>query len=183
MSTWEGWQADLLAEADVPDTGQNRSFLTAWQKSQPTQCYRNPVVISHKQPGSTNCRKLPGGTKHAQNYLSLKSGKEAFGLQLNSGSYPWLLKALQSGDPYSIHGDVATVTAQDLTHWGSPKFAETYESRQNGPTGTLSAPHALGGWKSLRKSVNKGMPDAITYAKRQNTAALRSLSRARRVKV
>lgn len=47
----------------------------------------------------------------------------------------------------------------------------------------LDATQALKGWKALRKSVNKGMPQALNYAQRGNHAALRSLSRARKVKL
>lgn len=47
----------------------------------------------------------------------------------------------------------------------------------------LNAVQALSGWKALRKSINRGMPDAIRYSQRGTRAALRSLTRARKVKL
>lgn len=50
-------------------------------------------------------------------------------------------------------------------------------------TGTLKAPQALKGWKALRKGYNRELPAAISYMERGNSAALRALARARKVRL
>lgn len=52
----------------------------------------------------------------------------------------------------------------------------------SGGGGVLKAPHALSGWKALRRSVNKGMPEALHASQKARRAALRSLARARKVR-
>ncbi len=178
---WPTWAHDLLAAADLPTTRLNQSFLTAWGKSQPTNCRRNPLVISHHEPGSTACRKLPGGSNVAQNYLSITSATDAFAAQIKA--YEWLTKALESGDPYSMTGDAATAVAQNLSAWGSPGFAHSYTTATTTTGGILNAPQALKGWGDLRKSINRGMPKTLAHAQHVNKATLRSLRRSRKVKL
>ena len=48
--------------------------------------------------------------------------------------------------------------------------------------GLLKGPHALSGWKALRKSVNRGMPEALNVMEKSRHAALRSLRRASKVR-
>lgn len=59
--------------------------------------------------------------------------------------------------------------------------SDTYGA-PSGSGGILRGPHALSGWKALRRSVNKGMPEALNASQRSRRAALRSLSRARKVR-
>jgi len=183
VSVWTGWQSDLLDQANVPDSRLNRSFLTAWQKSQPTNCRRNPLFISHKEPGSTNCRKSTTVNLTAQNYDSLNAGKRAFAAQLHSGKYPHLLAALKSGDPYKLTGTDAGDVGADLAAWGSERFAQQFVKRQTQPSGTLDAPQAMKGWQSIRKAVNRGMPAALGNAEHVTAASLRTLHRARKVRL
>lgn len=49
------------------------------------------------------------------------------------------------------------------------------------PPDTAGAARAHGGWADVRKSVNRRMPAALKASKRNTAAALRSLSRARKV--
>jgi len=183
MSTWLHWQADLLEAANLPNTRLNRSFLTAWERSEPTTCHRNPLWISHKERGSTNCRRDSITGKHAQNYLSIGSAKAAFAAQLHSGAFGNLLNAFHSGNPYSLHDVAADLVAIDLDYWPARKFAAQYANGQNPPAGTLNAPQALAGWQSLRRSINRGMPQTLDHAQRVNGQTLRTLSRARKVRV
>jgi hypothetical protein len=53
----------------------------------------------------------------------------------------------------------------------------------SGGTQTLKAPQALKGWKSIRKAWNQTLPTALQYSTRGNKAALRSLRRARKVRL
>lgn len=75
------------------------------------------------------------------------------------------------------------VTNPVRIHNGDAIYAYAGKVPKPPPPPTLKAPHALGGWKALRKSVNRGMPDALHYSQGLNTAALRSLARARRVRL
>lgn len=50
-------------------------------------------------------------------------------------------------------------------------------------SGSVKAPQALGGWKALRKSINRGMPEALSYSQHVTTAALRTLSKSRKVRL
>lgn len=52
-----------------------------------------------------------------------------------------------------------------------------------GTSQTLKAPAALKGWKAVRKAWNKKLPATIQYATHGNNAALRSLHRARKVRL
>lgn len=182
MTTWSGWDADFLAAASLPNTAGNRRFLDSWAaNANSPNCGNNPIDLTHKEPGSSNC----GGTNlagdHVQRYTSHTWARTAFNTQIHSASYADLLAALRSGNPYAIKspGPVST----DLGTWGSTNFANVYlADAQSGPPGTIKAPHALSGWKALRKSVNQGMPRALNQSQKARHAALRSLSRAHKVR-
>ena len=68
-------------------------------------------------------------------------------------------------------------------HNSDPVF--TYRGLVNPPppSQNLKAPHALGGWKQLRKSINHGMPDTLAHSQHVNAATLRTLHRARKVRI
>ena len=48
---------------------------------------------------------------------------------------------------------------------------------------TVNAPRALKGWKAVRKAWNRKLPATINYATHGNDAALRSLHKARKVRL
>ncbi len=63
------------------------------------------------------------------------------------------------------------------------KYAGAAPSSGTGTGPNINAPQALGGWKALRKSVNKGMPGALDYSQHVTARTLRTLSRARKVRL
>jgi hypothetical protein len=58
-----------------------------------------------------------------------------------------------------------------------------FAGKPPGPGGPIKAPKAHGGWSDVRKSVNHRMPKSLRHSQRKTRAALRSLQRARRVRL
>jgi hypothetical protein len=58
-----------------------------------------------------------------------------------------------------------------------------FAGKPPGPGGPIKAPKAHGGWTDVRKSVNRHMPAGLRRSQRKTRAALRTLSRARRVRL
>ena len=56
------------------------------------------------------------------------------------------------------------------------------QQQQTGGQG-FKATQALHGWKALRKAVNRKMPEALDYSQHVTAAALRTLHRARKVRL
>jgi hypothetical protein len=184
VSAWAGWEVQFLKAAGLPETVSNEAFLNQWNVEDNTNCRNNPVDISRNVSGSTACAALPNG-KQARNYTSHAQAASAFSAQLKSGSYPDLLAALRSGEPYKV-SDPAKV-AQDLGRWGSGVFQQVYAGAvttpPNPPQQTLVAPRAHGGWNDLRRSVNHKMPRALANAGNLTRQALRATSQGRKVKL
>lgn len=61
-------------------------------------------------------------------------------------------------------------------------FVAPASSGGGGPQ-TPNAPHALGGWKAIRHAINKALPEALNASQKSRRAALRSLSKARKVRL
>lgn len=181
MATWAGWENDLLDAAQVLRSAGARQFLADWNAHASTDCRNNPVDLSEPVSGSTDCAHAPGYAFAAQRYTSHGNAAHAFYVQTHRPNAQALLAALTSGKPYAVEDPGAVVQA--LSDWGSPKFAQRYANETSNVSPTLSAPHALGGWKALRKSINRGMPDALNYSQRLNKQSLRSLARARKVRL
>lgn len=187
MSVWSGWQAALIAKANIPDSIFNQDFLNEWHSNAASNCHFNPVDISHKTTGSTNCKGIGGGHT-AQNYTTHAHSASAFASQLHSGSYPSLAAALKSGSPYTL-GDKNGVVS-DVAKWGSENFSfalsESFKppgSGGGGGGGSPNAPSIHRGWTDLRKTVNSTVPDSVRYSDKLGRAALRDLQRARKVKL
>jgi hypothetical protein len=183
MSVWAGWQHQLLNAAGVPTGGDNDAFMTDWHQHATTNCTNNPVDISRNISGASACKLTSNPNRRARNYASHDQAAGQFNAQLRSGSFPHLLAALESGSPYNPTG--SDKVGADLIAWGSAKFAAAYGAEINAQIGggVLRGPHALGGWKALRKSINKGMPEALGYSQHVTTRTLRSLAKARKVRL
>lgn len=184
MSVWAGWQKQLLAVATLPDTQDNRDFLTDWHSHAETNCRNNPVDISRPISGSTRCKGLSLVGQFAQNYASHDQAAGQFRAQLRSGQYPHLLAALMTGHPYNVSDKVAVQVDQDLGHWGSVTF-DNYYANQTFASGSggIRAPHLLKGWHDLRRSTNQHMPKSLRRSQRNINQAMRALSRGRKVKM
>jgi len=187
MAAWSGWITDLLAAAKLPYTQGNQTWMGDWHNSADSNCKNNPVDISRGATGATNCHKLTG-TRTAKNYRSHGSAQTAFNGQLRSGNFPHLLAALKSGDPYGVAKPADVIT--DLEKWGSLTFA--FELTQNygpphgqppPPSGNIKAPQVHTGWRDLQHSFNSHMRQELDQAHRTTNAALRTLQKARKVRL
>lgn len=187
MAAWSGWEVEFLTAGQVPDTTHNRQFLDDWHSHANTDCADNPIDLSAPVPGSTDCASLPAVTAKAQRYTSHGNAAHAFYVQLHAGYAHALLAALQSGDPYTANN--TGVVAQDLSSWGSQKFAQRYftetanaPGRGGGGAGPKDA-QLLRGWRSLQHSVGHDMRSALHSSAKSRRAALQALARARKVRL
>lgn len=187
MPTWTGWQNQFLNAAHIIVTPPNRTFMTEWAKLEGGSCKNNPVDLTHSVNGSTRCGATVGGFGRTQNYPTHAGAAHAFSLQMRTSWVKPLLDALNTGNPFQI-GDRSAAVAV-LNRWASPTFATWYaNATTDGTTGGSGGGGGKGakahsGWADLRHSVNHNMPQALKHSKQHTDAALRSLSRARKVKL
>lgn len=89
-----------------------------------------------------------------------------------------LVAYIECGGGYYVLADGVTRANGDIVFKWSGKT-------QPGPPGGSGGgtPHTHAGWNSIRKSVNKHLPRDLRASHRMTSAALRSLSRARRVRL
>lgn len=80
-------------------------------------------------------------------------------------------------------GGLYLITTPPKLHKGDRIFKYIGKAINPGTSGSISAPHALKGWQALRKSINRGMPDTLSHSQRLSRATLRTLHRARKVKL
>lgn len=185
MTTWAGWEADLLKALGVPNTAESRAFLDSWTGAAPANCPNNPLLASKPESGSGDCAELTA-SRTAQAYRSHAQGINATVAELRSGNFPHLLAALESGHPLAV-SDPGQVAA-DLAKWGVSHFANEYlalaqeQASSGGGPSAPAASHAHKGWGDIQHSVNRRLPTALNQASRYNRAALRALARRRRVR-
>lgn len=187
MSVWSGWEADLLSHSSVPNTANNRRFLDDWHARAETNCNNNPIDLSVDTPGATQCAPLATTGGHARNYATSGDAVHAFSVQINQAAYHDLKVAMLTGNPYTA--DNTGVAAGDIAAWGSESFAQWYFSqtanapgRGGGPV-PVNAPQAHKGWADMRRSVNHHWPQALAASDRHIRIALRSIGKARKVRL
>ena len=179
MPTWTGWQNQFLGAIGAPKSADNRGFLNLWAVHANTNCQNNPIDLSHADGGSTDCETLPGA-KIAQAYPNHAAAVDAFKRQV--GGYENLALGL-------AQDKIADATASggvisDLRQWGSTNYATWLEQQATAAgLGPGSATGFHKGWHDLRRSVNSHFPAALKDANKSNAAALRSLRRARKVRL
>jgi hypothetical protein len=185
VAAWKGWEDEFLTAAQVQITAANVRFLDEWHSHAETNCTRNPIDLSASVSGSTNCHSLPGVTARAQNYTTHGNAARAFFDETHRASSTALIAALKSGDPYTVSntGNVA----QDLTAWGSQKFAQFYFNETAGQRGGSGggdnyAPHAMKAWGEIQKTVNKKMPQTLRRMSGFHHATQTQLRRKHRVR-
>ena len=182
MSVWSGWQSQLLRVATVPDSADNRAFLSDWHSHAESNCRLNPVDISLPVSGSSNCKQIGQVGTHAQNYASRDQAAGQFRAQLRSGRYPHLVAALESGHPYDVSDAAAVKVQEDLQKWGSVSFDQFYAARTYAASGgDVAGPNVHRGYKDLRRSVNQRVPHGLREGQRFIDAALRELGRTHKV--
>jgi len=182
MSGWSGWILEFLVAANLPQTDENVTFLTDWVNHETATCHNNPVDLSRPVGNSTNCQKLTA-SRTAQNYTSHAQAASAFDLELTSGNFPNLLNALKGGTPLD-KGPMQGVI-DDLKQWGATKFAKYLTGIYFPPP--PPPPKITGfhkGWADLQRSLGKHrLGPKVRDTIRMDTAALRQLERARKVRI
>jgi hypothetical protein len=79
-------------------------------------------------------------------------------------------------------GNYANIPPHDH-HDGHPVWIYIGRNPTDKPPPKLKATQALGGWAALRKSINRGMPAALTYSQHVTSKSLHTLARARKVRI
>lgn len=185
MSTWSGWEDQFLKVAGLPTTAANRRFLDEWAAHAETNCTNNPIDLTHKLSGSTNCGSLPALTLKTQHYTSHAQAAQAFLAEIDGTNLRQLRAALESGDPFTVNN--TGVVSEQIDFWGSTTFAKFYFNEtgsapgRGGSSSQFEDSHALAGWADIRHSVNHNMPAALRSSQKMTAAALRRVGRARKV--
>lgn len=183
MSVWSGWQSDLLNAAGFPNSAANQQFLTAWHQHATSNCTRNPVDISKQVSGYSVCHHLDAG-RTANNYPSQTAAAQAFKGQVFGSEY----LSLNAGF-FNSSLDVTNASADlvaEIRTWGSADFATYLTNQTSAASGGGSGAKSPGihkGWSELRKSVTGNLVGSVSESGRMTRAALRSLERARKVKL
>lgn len=132
------------------------------------------------------CANLPGIFPKARYYTSHAQAAGAFADEVRLTFAKALFDALDSGNPYQSPSKPSEV-ASVLVSWGSDKYASVYlaaaqgQQGGGGPGGGI-APRTHKAWVDLQGSINTRLPNALRDAEKANRAALRTLSRARKVR-
>lgn len=183
MSVWNGWQSDLLKTAGFPNSAANQQFLTAWHQHATSNCKLNPVDISKQVSGYSVCHHLdPGRT--ANNYPSQAAAEAAFKGQVFGSEYITLNAGFFNND-LDVTNASASLVAEIQT-WGSADFAAYLQNQTTAASGGsagVKSPGIHKGWSELRKSVSGSLIGAVSDSGKLTRTALRSLERARRVKL
>ncbi len=132
MAAWSGWAGDVLDALAFDKSAPNLKFLNDWQKFEGSRCRDNPLNTKQSYTGAVNC--LPNGVKA---YPSTKAGTAATKITLQNGNYPDILAALKSGDPYTYAQPQKV--AEQITKWGTPRYAEEYILAAGAPAGVPGA--------------------------------------------
>lgn len=160
------------------NTSGNLKFLTEWHSHEKTSCTNNPVSASKVWLAASLCH---GGPK--RNYRTRSDGAQATAAQLKEPRFSAIYDALKSGHPFHVADNQAVVSALEL--WGSAGFAAQYAT-QGAPAPAKQspvAPQALKGWSDIQRTVGRGLPAALHQSDTSIRRALRSLGRARKVKL
>lgn len=186
-NTWSGWIIQFLNRAGILNTPPIQTFMSQWASHSPGSCKNNPVILSTSVSGSSRCGDTVAGFGRTQNYGTHAEAAHAFSIQMHTAWVKPLLDALNTGNPFQI-GDRSQVVAV-LKRWGDEGFASWYANANNDGTtggsggGGGKAAKAHSGWNDLRRTVNKHMPKALKASQHNTTAALRSLSHSRKVRL
>jgi hypothetical protein len=186
MPTWSGWVNEFLNAANIIITPPNRTFMSEWAKHAPGTCKNNPIDLTKAVTGSTRCGATIGGFGRSQNYPSHASAAHAFDLSIHTDWVKPLRDALDTGNPFQI-GD-RTKVVDVLNRWASPSFARWYANATTsgttggGHSGGGKAARAHHGWADLRRTTNHNLPRALRRSRHNTAAALRALSKGRKVR-
>lgn len=132
---WSGWEQDVLAAIDAPTTAANEKFLTEWHRFEESACFANPLNTTLREPGSTDCVQTGTPGVAVQAYTTTMQGTRATATTLRQPAFQNILRALQSGDPYTYPAPRSV--EDELRVWGSGTFANLWATEL---FGGLSSP-------------------------------------------
>lgn len=187
MPTWSGWIIQFLNRAGILNTPPLQIFMREWAAHDKNPCANAPIVLSAFVTGATRCGATVTDFGYTYKYPSHTAAAHAFAIQIHNTRAKALLDVLNSGNPFQVPDRAPAVAV--LRHWGSPSFATWYlNANADGTTGGGGggggkAARAHGGWNDLRRVMNHRMPKALRQSERHTAAALRALSKARRVRL
>jgi hypothetical protein len=182
MTTWQGWAADFLAAASLPNTANNRRFLNEWAANAThPNCLNNPIDLTRNEPGSKDCGATGQMGVFVQSYTDHVWARTAFNSEIHAAKNSHILSALKAGNPYAVKN--RGLMASELGDWGSIDFANVFlNETQAGPPAGLKAPRGLNGWQDNQRSFDVHLPAALKASSKNTRAALQSLARARKVR-
>jgi hypothetical protein len=185
VPTWSGWEAQFLNRAGIIVTPPNMSFLDSWARNAETACANNPIDLSHKLTGSSDCHALPGIVPKAQRYGTHAEAATAFRDEVHASWAAALLHALNTGNAYQVSNPGPV--AEAIATWGSVTFARVYlAAAQKGGPGSGPAAGAGSdihhGWTSVRRSLNRTWGRELKDSRRNVRAALRAVGRGGKVR-
>ena len=187
MATWSGWEIQFFNRAHILNTPPNQRLLTAWANHATSpNCANNPIDLSIAVGGSSHCHANTGIHHWTMRYGSHGDAASAFDTEIHQAWAHALLSALNSGNPFQVANwnDVVSV----FVSWGSVSMSNWYfnqfqTSGGGGGGGGGKGARAHHGWTDLRHSINHNMPKALRASEQHTSAALRALSKARKVRL
>lgn len=182
MTTWQGWEAELLSTLEIKFTPENGDFLDQWVKADGTSCKDNPLAASLPFGGSTDCHTLSGGQR-VQAYTTHGHGIAATAKQLQDPRFAPILAALKSETP-NTYTDWQLVVGS-LGSWGAHAFAVKYgteaqKAQTGGPSSgpaDAAAPRGLAGYKHFSHQLSHTIPEQLRrsqHLRRQALAKIRA---------
>ncbi len=167
MQVWPYWYRDVLSGIAAPDNDHTELFLNVWQTYEQSGAQNNPLNTTEPWPGATTFNSA--GVK---NYPTPSAGTGATVDTLENGSYPNILAALHSGNPFTYRNQQAV--ADQITVWGTPSFAAWYlkygGTAQSGPLSTpaqanLPTNSMTRAWAQLMRTLAVDAPRQLREAK------------------
>ena len=140
MAAWTGWEQSVLFRLGVPNTEANVRFLSDWHPFEESKCANNPLNVTTRMTGSTDCVQTKTPTVWVQAYRSEDQGAQATADFFRYPNYVAIVAALKGGNPYTF--GVPQAVANAITTWGTPKYAAAYlaavgaEPKPTPPPGT-----------------------------------------------
>jgi hypothetical protein len=168
VSTWKGWQADLLRAWGAPSNPQTRAFLAAWYAAVDHGGHDNPLGASRGIKGSSNYHGGP-----IKNYPTPRAAVAATIAQVKGDPWTIIYHAVRGGTPSEVEssGDLNG----PLEQWGVDvaKFSTVYDSLlpQLGPPpsttpGVAVPPGAAKAWRGIMRVFGRNVPKSHDEAKR-----------------
>lgn len=141
MSTFPGWESQVLRAIGAPVTKGNVAFLDTWQRFEGGSANFNPLNTTQPAAGSSNYNSV--GVK---NYTSAQQGVAATAATLQNGRYNTVVSLLRTGNPSGslLSGKFdKTQVASEISTWGTKTFANNI--RNSGGAAILDSPAQTAG--------------------------------------